>query len=101
MFEKLIEALIIPKKLKKAIRSTKYRSILLDKCGEKAFLDPEEKKFPVMDKKCRYVCGLIYAAYVRAKQWKHRKIAKKAKELFEKLDCKNVIKREIRNNNGE
>ena len=101
MFEKLLEALIIPEKLRKAIRSSKYRNILLNKCGEKAFLDPEDKKFPVMDKKCRYVCGLIYAAYVRAREWKYYKIAKKAKKLFEKLDCKNVIKREIRNNHGK
>jgi len=82
----------LPPTLKKFISRRSNRRKLLAMCGEKAFLVPSKLKFPVMDQKCRYNCGLLYAAYVRARQWSgkrpgYRQIAAKAKELFDREGC--------------
>ena len=83
---------IIPKPLDKFISSQSNRRKMLEEFGEKAFLIPDKLAFPVMDKKGKYNCGLIYAARARALQWKGKKpgyaeIAEKAEELYKDHNC--------------
>ena len=86
----------VSKRLHKYLMSRKNRQMLLDKYGKDAFLLPDELKFPVMNEKGKYDCGLIYAARVRAKQWSgkkpgYREVAKKAEELYKKHGCEKKI----------
>ena len=97
--EEVIEEIakqIIPNKLKVFLSSKQNRQILREKYGDKAFLLPDELKFPVMDGKGKYQCSLIYAARARAKQWAGKKpqyaeVAKKAEELYKKNKCNTKI----------
>jgi len=105
---------LLDPQLKKLIRSKQIRKQMIIKCGTKAFLYPEELKFPVQApvvkngkvQKCVYHCGLIVAAYYRANQWKHKhpeyeKIAKKALELYKKLNCEKSVPIKIHINEAE
>ena len=88
---------IIPTKTKKFLSKRSNRRMLLEKYGEKAFLLPDELKFPVMNEKGKYDCGLIYAARIRARQYAgkkpgYREIAKKAEELYRKNKCETKLK---------
>ena len=83
---------IISPEVKKFISKRSNRRKLLEKYGEKAFLLPEELKFPVMNQYGKYDCGLIYAARIRARQYAgkrpgYREIAEKAEELYKKNKC--------------
>jgi hypothetical protein len=58
------------------------RTVMLKKCGKKCFLGPN-KSFPICKKnKCKRSKKGIYAAYVRARQYKYTKIAAKAKKML-------------------
>lgn len=66
------------------------RSELLNKCGNKAFLIPSEKKFPVMaalrvNGKCEYSCEGLNAAKNRACQYGYTKEANKAQAIGQKV----------------
>ena len=65
------------------------RHALLKRCGRKAFLKPNDLKFPIMPKKgqCIPDCQGLRAAYARAKQFKHRQIASKAKSAANRVAC--------------
>lgn len=86
---------IIPKSLKEFISKKSNREKIKEKCGSKAFLLPKSLKFPIMDIQCNIRCCLLYAAYVRAKEWHYNSIAKKAKQMYNKLKCSKKLKREI------
>jgi hypothetical protein len=66
------------------------RSVMLKKCGKKCFLGTE-KSFPICKKNtCKISSKGLYSAYIRARQYsskgeKYRNIAKKAKQMIEKL----------------
>jgi hypothetical protein len=88
---------IISSKTKKFLSKKSNRQILLEKYGKKAFLIPDELKFPVMNEKGKYDCGLIYAARIRSKQYAGKRpgyleIAKKAGELYRKNKCERKLK---------
>jgi hypothetical protein len=58
------------------------KTIMLKKCGKKCFLGPN-KSFPICKKKtCKVSRRGVYAAYVRAHQYKYAKISAKAKKLL-------------------
>ena len=61
------------------------RTVMLQKCGRKCFLGPK-KSFPICKK---YTCKIsrqgVQSAYIRARQYKHSAIAKKAKTLLRKF----------------
>ena len=58
------------------------KTVMLKKCGKKCFLG-KNKKFPICKKNtCKISKKGVYAAYVRARQYKHRKISAKAKKLL-------------------
>ena len=61
---------------------THERTLMLKRCGKKCFLG-SKKSFPVCS---RHTCKLnrqgVHAAYVRARQWKHTAIARRAKHLL-------------------
>jgi len=93
----------IPVSVKKKLRSRSERRKLLEKCGNKAFLEPEDLKFPVIEpgnERCEYSCRLLLAAYIRANQWKkkhpeYEKIAEKAKKLYIQNKCNSKIQIEL------
>lgn len=93
-YESLLEELqkMIPDPIKKKISSPRIRRKMLETCGEKAFLMPDKLKFPVVDPDtCEYHCGMIYSAYIRAKQFKYTDVAAKARELFKDIACSRKV----------
>lgn len=95
--------MILPDRIKSFILSKRNRNLLLEKYGKKAFLLPDQLKFPVMDPKTgKYHCGLIYAARTRAKQFigikpGYIEIAKKAEELYKRNHCSQKINIHLKN----
>lgn len=95
----------IDEETKKLLQSTKVRKEMLKKYGAKAFLDPKELKFPVVNPKTgKYDCKLIYAAILRSsvhaakggssKQPKeyYAGIKRKATELYKTHGCAKILK---------
>ena len=65
------------------------RSVMMKQCGKKCFLGPN-KSFPVCKKKtCKVSPKGVYSAYIRARQYKHSNISRKANKMLIKM----VIKR--------
>jgi len=61
------------------------KTIMLKKCGRKCFLGPN-KSFPICKKNtCKISKKGVYSAYIRAQQYKHRNISKKAKRILNKI----------------
>jgi hypothetical protein len=61
------------------------RTIMLKNCGKKCFLGPK-KSFPICKKNtCKISRQGVYSAYIRARQYKHVSISKKAKKLLQKI----------------
>ncbi len=97
--EQILEAINIKidNKLKKRLQSKIFRRQMIEKCGKKAFLLPDQMKFPIMNPDtCKIDCKLLYAAYVRARQWTgktpgYREVANKAKELLRETRCDKKI----------
>ncbi len=87
----------IPSRIKKDISTRSSRIKLLEQFGKDSFLLPDKLKFPVKDPKTgEYDCRLLYAAYIRARQYSKSKsgytdIAAKAKQLLNDLGCKGQI----------
>jgi hypothetical protein len=64
------------------------RTQMLKKCGKKCFLGPN-KSFPICKKNtCKISKKGVYSAYIRARQYKHRKISKKANRMLIKMHAK-------------
>jgi len=64
------------------------RHELKNKCGAKAFLDPQHEKYPIMgslrsNEGCHVSCQGVQSAYNRACQYKHFDIAHKANKMGE------------------
>ena len=60
------------------------KTVMLKRCGKKCFLGPK-KSFPICTKNtCKINRKGVYAAYVRARQYKHKRISKKAYKLLHK-----------------
>lgn len=74
---------MIPQSLKVFLAKKSNRKKMLEKFGSKAFLQPDKLKFPVVDQSGNYHKGLIKAAYIRARQFKHGDVASKAKDLMQ------------------
>ena len=67
---------------KKQKPSAHQRTVMLKKCGKKCFLGPN-KSFPICIKNtCKRSKKGMYAAYIRAREWKYNKIASRAKRLL-------------------
>ena len=97
---------IIPTSVNCKISSKKDRQLLIEKCGEKAFLDPDQLKFPVMNPTTgKYDCSLIYAAKIRSKQYLgikpgYREIHSRACELYKKYNCGEKLRIRIQEGNS-
>ena len=64
--------------------SYKQRTIMRKKCGKKCFLGPK-KSFPICKKNtCKISKKGVYAAYIRARQYKKNAIVKKSIKLLSK-----------------
>ena len=60
------------------------RTVMRHKCGSKCFLGPGTS-FPICRRNtCRVSPRGVHAAYSRARQWKHDKVASRAKRLLKK-----------------
>lgn len=87
----------IPVDLKKLLSNKIIRKNMLQKCGSKSFLLPEQLKFPIYDPRtCKIDCRLLYAAYLRANQFKgkkpgYREVSLKAKEIFNNNSCNSKV----------
>lgn len=58
------------------------RTVMSQKCGKKCFLGPN-KSFPICKKNtCKRSKKGIYAAYIRAREYKYNKIASRAKKML-------------------
>ncbi len=64
------------------------RTSMLKHCGKKCFLGPG-KTFPICKKNtCKISSQGVYSAYIRARQYKHANISRKAKKLLIKMGAK-------------
>jgi hypothetical protein len=71
-----------PKGWTRVSPGTHDRTVMLKKCGKKCFLGTH-KSFPICRKNtCKRDRKGVYAAYIRAKQTHHNKIAKTAKKIL-------------------
>jgi len=62
--------------------SYRQRTLMLNRCGRKCFLGPE-KSFPICKKNtCTVSDRGVRAAYIRARQYRHTRIANKAKRMM-------------------
>ena len=62
--------------------SYKQRTNMFKKCGQRCFLGPK-KSFPICTKNtCKINKRGVMAAYMRAKEYKHSRIASKAKKML-------------------
>lgn len=60
----------------------KQRTMMFKKCGKKCFLG-SKKRFPICRKNtCKISRKGVQSAYIRAKQYGHSAIAKKAKHIL-------------------
>jgi len=85
-----MQRIAIADRAKEIVRRRGTRRELIEKCGEKAFLDPVNLKFPVVNPltgDCKPDCKLLYAAYLRANEWHYNDIAAKAKSLYDSNGC--------------
>jgi len=58
------------------------RTVMMKKCGKKCFLGPG-KTFPICTKNtCKINKKGVYAAYVRSREYKHKKISSKARKML-------------------
>ena len=68
------------------------KTIMLKKCGKKCFLGTK-KSFPICKKNtCKISRKGVYAAYVRARQYKKKTIALRAKKMLSLKNKKNKNK---------
>ncbi len=80
---KLAAQLKFGKTLKEKIHKTSTRDSLYQKYGPRAFLLPEEKKFPIVHPVTGKIsCKLLKAAKMRAAQHGHTEVVKKADRLI-------------------
>ena len=69
------------------------RTVMFNKCGKKCFLGPK-KSFPICSKNtCKVNSKGVYAAYVRARQFRnlnstYKNISARANKLLKKLGVK-------------
>lgn len=64
--------------------NTRQRTVMYKKCGKKCFLG-KHKSFPICAKHtCKISKQGLEAAYMRARQYKYAKIAKKSQKLMKK-----------------
>ena len=76
---------------KAAPKRTTVRRAQLKKCGSKCYLSPKKLKFPICPKgSCKVSCKGAQSAYIRARQWKHSKVAKKAARIL-KRKCGHTV----------
>jgi len=86
----------LPDTLQKNLSKKSNREKMLEKYGEKAFLLPNELKFPVINPFTDdYDCRLIYAARIRAKQHDYKNIEEKAEKLYKDQNCESKIDLEL------
>ena len=71
----------------KAPSKVTTRRSMLHRCGPKCFLipNPRDPKFPICTSNCKKSVNGLHAAYVRAKQWKYNKVARKAARELKKM----------------
>lgn len=71
----------------------KERHQLHAKCGEGCFLDPEHEKYPICsslranEDQCGVDCRGILSAKIRARQYGHEDVARKADKMAERYNC--------------
>ena len=61
------------------------KTMMMKKCGKKCFLGPG-KSFPICKKNtCKVSAKGVYSAYIRARQYHHKNISKKANKMLIKM----------------
>ena len=83
----------IPDDIQTKLGSKVVRRNMIEKFGPDSFLNASELKYPVVNPDTgEYMCELIYAAYVRSKQYGRNSIIEKAKKLFDNCNCSEKLK---------
>jgi hypothetical protein len=71
--------------------SRQERTIMLKKCGSKCFLGPNGS-FPICKRNTCTISPIgVHAAYGRAREWRHERIASKAKRMLSRKLSKKRI----------
>jgi len=86
----------LPETLQKHLSKKSNREKMFEKYGKKAFLLPDQLKFPVMNPFTDQLdCRLIYAARIRAKQHKYKDVENQAEKLYSDNNCQSKINIEL------
>ena len=73
---------------KKQAPNYHQRTVMLKRCGRKCFLG-SKKSYPICKKNtCKISSKGVYSAYIRARQYKHANISRKANKLLIKMGAK-------------
>jgi hypothetical protein len=74
-------------------KTKKGRKELLDKCGKRAFLEPSDLKYPVIQnsKTCKVERQGVIAAKKRAAQYHHPELVEKADDLLREKKQKGLV----------
>lgn len=92
----------ISDRLKRLITGKKKRQVIYEKFGQRAFLKPNELKYPVIDPSTGdYNCKLIYGAYIRSRQQGEKDVEEKAIKLFKQYTCNVVLNINMINEDGD
>jgi len=97
IIELIVESYKIPDDMRNKIRKRSVRVEMRRKYGDKAFLDPDNLAFPVVNPDTgEYDCRLIYAAYLRAKLFEKKGSTKHSRSYYS--DIKNKALKLYREN---
>lgn len=98
MIEVIAEAIksSFPESLHKKLSLTSTRKQMLADFGPKAFLDPDNLKYPIINPFTKKVdCRLIVAAKKRAAQYHRENILKKAEKAYQDNKCESTVKLKV------
>ncbi len=90
MLELIIEEATksIHPRIQEKLKCPVVREWMFETYGEEAFLDPSNKKYPVVNPETgKYRSDLIFAGYVRSRMDNHNESVEKAVKLFEEKGC--------------
>lgn len=85
MNRRTVKRVSVTRGWRKQVPSMHQRTTMQKRCGKKCFLGAKGR-FPICKKRtCNVDKRGVYAAFIRAKQWKHSAIAKKALRSLRKI----------------
>ncbi|MEO5350567.1 MAG: hypothetical protein H7836_13115 [Magnetococcus sp. YQC-3] len=91
MLKEILEGLNIPVQTKDKLKLETVRNQIFENFGEDAFLDPTQKKFPIVNPDTGELnTKLVYCAYLQACLTENKSIKEKARNILEQNNRLNI-----------